>query len=243
MREVYRYIIIFLIALLALPCMADVLVVLQDGRTVAGQLILRNDEVIVVRDAEGQRFQYLMSEVETIDENYTLPAEPVKEEPRGRRVAVNIQLSGGVAILPNNGAGGYFSVMAHVGACNVFDKRLFLGGGIGYFGTYMSDGSYAFIPIVFRAEIPLKVARNSPYLGASVGYGLAPKKDYRGGIHGQIDAGWRWQLGQSAAVFAGVNFGVQQGTALLTEIINDTDYSTRTTLTFCTIGAKMSIQF
>ena len=242
MRKILHIVFCLLALLVLQPANADVAITLKNGQTIAGNVVFQNDEVIVIKDYDGQRFQYPRAEIDSINNNFT-PLEPEEQQQeKTRKVALNIKASGGVAIVPHNEVGGMFSIMAHVGACNVANKRLFIGGGIGYFGTYMSS-NYAFMPIVFRVEAPLTTTKSAPFIGASFGYGIAPKKNYKGGLHGQVDAGWRRQLGKNSALLLALNASVQQGSAMLTEDIEGEEYTQKTTLTFCTIGASIAIQF
>lgn len=250
-QNMKKWFYILLLLLLPLCTFADVRLTLKSGHTLTGTVVFRNEEVIVIKSAEGQRFQYPMSEVTDIAEveAVTVEEEDTKPVTSVKKVGVSLHLSGGAAFIPHDAIGGGLDAMVYVGACNLFQKHIFIGGGIGYEGFFMSDNAESpltntsFIPIQVRFSAPLMQTRHAPALGCSLGYGFSPKEIDKGGICASLDAGWRWQINEKMAMFAGINAAFQQGKTSVDETIEDKTYTSVVFRNFCKLGLKLAVQF
>ncbi|MBR1808562.1 MAG: hypothetical protein IJ776_04160 [Paludibacteraceae bacterium] len=242
---------ILLLTLLPLCSFADVRLTLKSGHTLTGTVVFRNEEVIVVKSAEGQRFQYPMSEVADIAEvdEQAIKNEDTKPVTAAKKVGVSLHLSGGPAFIPHDAAGGAFDAMVFVGACNLLDKHIFIGGGVGYESFFMfpvgehNFSTASFIPVQVRFSAPLMPTRHAPALGCSLGYGFSPKGIGKSGICASLDAGWRWQINEKMAMFAGITAAFQQGKTSVDETIDDKTYTSDAVRNFCKLGLKLAVQF
>jgi hypothetical protein len=88
-------------------------IILRTGARVKGTIIFQNEEVVVVRDESGARFQYLRADVEQIlsDED-AAAAQPeptvVTEEPEitvSKKASILLELAGGAAVIPGDASG------------------------------------------------------------------------------------------------------------------------------------------
>ena len=246
---------IVLLVLLAMPATADVAIKLKSGQTVTGTIVFQNDEVVVVKSAEGQRFQYPMSEVADIAETETVKEEEEKPRDDGqtKRVGFSLHLSGGGGIVPDCPAGGHFGATVYIGASNLFDKQVFVGGGVGADLFFMpaasqasakaAAGTYIFIPLQVRFSAPFMQTKHAPAAGCSVGYGFCTRGIERGGVSASADLGWRCRFSQKSALFAGLTAGVQQTKIDITETIDNADYTTASVRCLWKVGAKIALQF
>ena len=82
-----------LVLLLALPLMvfAEQAVqhklVFRSGRVVTGEIVLRNEDVVIIKDGYGTRFQFPMSDIVEITElKEEEPDQKPKEDPQSRSV-------------------------------------------------------------------------------------------------------------------------------------------------------------
>lgn len=125
---------------LTITAYADVSVKLLTGQNITGEIVFQNEDVIILKNADGQRFQYPMSEVESINETEELSNNNVeqKEFNKQKKVGVVIDLSTGVSFVANRAIGGNFGINLFVGAPNLLDRNIFLGAGIGYNGDYLT---------------------------------------------------------------------------------------------------------
>ena len=123
---------ILLLLLLAAVMMQAEIVTLKNGTQVRGQILIQNDEVVILRDASGARYQYPRAEVVSIaeEEQTVVEEEEVKTVGDGHKKKASILLepSVGAAILPSDGKTGVaYSVDLLVGSHNLADHRIFVG--------------------------------------------------------------------------------------------------------------------
>lgn len=226
-------------------------ILLRTGARVSGTIVFQNEEVIILRDAEGARFQYPRSEVEEIlaDEESDRSEESAASEQTDvaagsdKKASILLEAGGGVAILPNESAGGAFSADLLVGSHRVAGRYLFIGGGLGYRVLFAGKEKYHILPVQVALRMPFMDARHAPVFGASIGYGIALSKDYLGGLYAGIDFGYRCQINPKTAVSV-VGFAqFQQTTIQTTELIEGNEYTNRTGRNFFTPGIKMALYF
>ncbi len=237
-----RFIVLCLLLLGAGMIVAETRLVLRSNEVVQGTIIFQNDDVVVIRDAEGNRFQYPTSEIISItDVTDALVEEPTKAAPR--KVSIGVQAIGGAVIDAGHEwgtvAGGDFMI----GANNVLDKRIFLGGGIGYRALILSDKTYSLMPIQLYAALPLMQGKHAPYLGLGLGYGIALNKDYTGGLYAGVDFGWRMQISNHSALLLSAHASFLQLLREWTEQIDNVAYINRVTHTPCGLAFKAAILF
>ena len=241
--------------------MADV-IRLKSGKTVEGTILFENEEVVVIRDASGARYQYPKTEV--VD-NSTGEEQPVSEESKsqdkaskaeqpttdtGRKVSMGISLFGGGMAMPGQTVGdapatqmgGHAGADVMVGTSNLFQRRIFLGGATGYH-AYMTGGDVlSFIPVMLRAEVPLTLKRHAPMLGMGVGYGIG-LQHILGGLCADVEFGWRYAYSRKGAFFMGVFADFQGAKVTVTETVSDKDYTSEAYRNLCGFGAKMALYF
>lgn len=244
------YFILFMI-LTSMVSFSAVTVRLKTGQTITGDIVFQNEEVLIIKSEQGQRYQYPKSEVAEINES-TYAANKEKEQVNTfskKKVGISFHFAGGAGVLPSYSAGGSISADVFIGACNLFDKHIFLGGGIGYEAFFMPDveqhhnTTYSFIPLQLRFSAPFTTTVHAPAIGFSVGYGFSPKGANSGGLSADFDFGWRYQISHKAAMFAGLTTAVQQGRINYLETISDVTYSSSPVFTFWKVGAKVALQF
>ena len=117
---------------------------LHTGARVKGEIVFQNEEVIIIRNADGARFQYpradvkaVLSDEEVAAEKVDLPAETEEEITASKKASILLELAGGGAYLSGHEYGGAASVDLLVGSHHIKDRHLFIGGGLGYHGIFM----------------------------------------------------------------------------------------------------------
>lgn len=224
-RSYIHYGIILLLLIVPLIAMSadnDVTYRLQHrtGRVIVGQIVERNDEIVIVQDSYGARFQYPMTDIVEISE---VVAEEQKQEEsvsKGKekksRTLTNIkQTSPGIHVaggLLNLGGvtGGAIAVDFRLGANNLGGKRIFLGGQIGYRGLMAEKKVYSAIPIDVVTEIPLMQGNHVPAISANIGYGIGVGGGIRGGVNAGLAFGYRYHFSRTGALHIGLEAEVQQ---------------------------------
>ena len=214
----------------------------------SGTVVFENEEVVIIRDAEGARFQYPRTEIveiveDEVDTSTSQDLENSNEEITTRKVSLLFEIGTGAAIKPNETAGGAFDVDLMVGSHHIGDKHLFIGGGFGYHGLFFRADKYHFMPIQLVLRVPFVESKHAPFFGASAGYGIALGKNYKGGIYAGIDFGYRCQINPATAVAITAFAQMQQATITTTEIIESSEYINTTGRVFITPGIKLGLYF
>ena len=151
-------------------------IILRTGARVKGNIVFENEEVVIVRNEEGQRFQYPRAEVEQIlsdDQAVEEPQETSDEEEEittSKKASILLELAGGAAVKPGEAVGGGVSVDLLVGSHHLGDKHIFVGGGLGYHGVFLGAQKYNFLPIQVAMRMPLIEQKHAPVFGVAVGY-------------------------------------------------------------------------
>ncbi len=238
----------FYIVLLALICSvalcAETRIVLRSAEAVTGIVIFQNDEVVVIKDAQGNRYQYPMSEVERVEEVAEETPAPEVEE-KTSKVGAMLQLAGGGLIDSSSPteAGGNISGKLLIGAKNVLGRRIFLGGGLGYEALIIADKTFSMLPLELYAAVPFLQTKHAPYCGLGVGYNVTLQKKQIGGLFAEIDFGWRVQCNHKTALMLGLNAKFQQLTNEWSEQVYDTWATNNVTHTLCSVAAKVALSF
>ena len=229
MKKLYT---IALILLCALCAHAETLI-LRTGARVKGDILFQNEEVVVLRNAEGARFQYPRAEIQEI-----LTVDPVEEEvvveeqkdeiKTAKKVSVSLELGGGVACIPNSAVGGGFSVDFLVGSHHIGQRHLFLGAGLGYHGMFIGAEKYNFLPVQVALRLPLLEQKHAPVFGMALGYGIALSKTYKGGLYASIDFGYRYQINEKSALAVVASAQFQQAKIAATEIVEGNTFTNYT---------------
>lgn len=242
---------IVLIALLALQTLSAEVVLMKSGKRYSGEIVFQNEEVVIIRDATGTRFQCPMSDVRSIGD---VPAEQTEMVTKianselqvpVRKVSLSIEAVGGAVTLPREQWGGYVDANFIIGSRQIKGRNILLGGAVGYEGFFFADKTYSFIPLQVVARVPILEAMHAPQVNFSLGYGIATNKNYKGGLHAAIDVCYRYQMNKKSAVFLGINVLFQQASLEGLEKKGDNVYQTDglTGKGFIGVGAKIGIIF
>ena len=235
-------------------------IVLRTGAHVKGSIVFQNEEVVIIRDAEGARFQYPRADVDQIlaDDvaGETAPQEIAVQEEEiktTKKASIVLELGGGPTYMPNANIGGAFSVDLIVGSHHIGDRHILIGGGIGYHGIFMVNtvaqsaekvlNKFNFIPIQVALRMPFMEAKHAPVFGASIGYGIAMSKNYLGGIYAGVDFGYRYQVNPRTAITVSVCMQFQQAKVELSETVEGHEFINKTGCNFLTPGCKFALYF
>ncbi len=207
---------------------------------------MQNDDVVLIRDRDGRRYQYPMSEVSDIQQDSTILQDTVvvDETPVNTtgKVALRLDMAGGGVFVPamTNGGGG--AVDLQIGTRNLANRRVFVGGGVGYMFA-RTDRSCHFIPLTAVFSMPLMEGRHAPELGAALGYAFAVKQPDGGGMMAKLDFSWRYQYSESSALLVGVQVRFQQAKMQYEEQVNDNTYSSTLGKNIVLVGLRLALVF
>ncbi len=232
---------LFLLSITALS--ASVQITLTSGQVIVGDILFENEEVVVLKTTEGVRYQYPRTDIAKIGEAATQQVVEEKKTVAGRKVGLMLQVAGGGAFLPKQATGGFVSVDLKIGACNMMQKRIFLGGAVGYHAFFLGGNKCGFVPLQVCAEIPFLTTQNAPYIGLGIGYGIAVNGAKKGGLFTGLEIGWRRQINTNTAFALALYSEYQQGMFSVSEEIEGAVYTQETYRSLATVGLKAGIHF
>jgi len=240
-----------IVALLSifLLCAQAETIVLRTGARVKGTILMQNEEVLIVRDTEGARFQFPRADVAEIITDDAPVAEETAgtgEEPEirtAKKVSALLEISGGAALRPNEAAGGGVGADLIIGTHHIGSRHIFIGGGLGYHGVFLGAEKYNFLPVQAALRLPLVEGKHAPVFGVSLGYGVALSKNYVGGLYAGMDFGYRCQLNPKTAVAVVAFARFQQAKVDVVEVIDGMEFVNRTGRNLVTPGLKLALYF
>ena len=217
---------------------------LRTGARVKGTIVFQNEEVVILRDAEGARFQYPRAEVQEIlsDETEQKDTE-ANDQMVNKKASILLELAGGAAVNPNEAVGGAFSVDLLVGSHHIGDRHLFVGAGVGYHGLFLGEEKYNFLPVQAALRMPLTETKHAPAFGVAVGYGIALSKEYLGGLYAGVDFGYRCRINPRTAVALMAFAQFQQANVSSVTVIDGNEFTARSGRSLVTSGLKLALYF
>ena len=246
-----RFIGILLIWMTLISSVYAELVVLRSGKTVKGEILLHNEEVVIIRQKDGSRFQFPMQEVLSISAE--LPPKRQSSTNRiaeDKKVACHFAVAGGTAYTPN-GWGGYINPTVFVGTHTLRNLPIAVGGTIGYHGVFAQGNAYSWIPLQASIHLSPLTSHLSPLTShlsplafrLSIGYAFALSQDYTGGICAGMEIGWSHAIGNTSSIFLALNAQALQTRMHVTETVNGNSYRNFRGCTLVSLGMKLGIQF
>lgn len=233
---------------MCLYCQALSVVTLRNGQVVRGDIVIHNEEVLIIKNSEGARFQYPAAEVLSVEDNVAEET-PVEEEQQvvGRKVSFIIGLTGGGTIIPQESGGGHIGGELLIGSRQIAGRSIFLGGGLGVHGLFANGKGYTFLPLEVAMKIPFLEGKHAPYLGAAIGYGFGVSKNCKGGIFTGGEVGYKYRISNHSAFYLSARVQFQQAEIAATETIieNGTEhvFVNQAGRSFVTIGINAAISF
>lgn len=237
------------LGLICFVCAHAETIILRTGARMQGTIIFQNDEVVIVRDTEGARFQFPRTDVEqvladdAVESSSAQDLEASQQEIKtSKRVSALLEVAAGSAYVPGQKTGWTGSADLLIGTHHIRDRHLFIGAGLGYHGLFL-DRTYSFLPVQVALRMPLIEQKHAPVFGVALGYGVALSKKYVGGLYTGLDLGYRCQVNPKTAIGAVFFARFQQAKVDVTEVIEDTEFVYRTGRSFITYGAKFTLYF
>lgn len=231
-------------------CVHAETIILRTGARVQGTIVFQNEEVVIIRNAEGARFQYPKSDVAEIVSEEKIPEsrnpEITREDPEiktSKKASILLEIAAGGASIPNQMMGAAVSADLLVGSHHIGDRHIFVGGGLGYHGLFVEGDKYNFLPIQAVIRMPFMETKHAPVFGMGVGYGIALSKNYIGGLYAGVDLGYRYQLNPKTALGAVFYTQFQQAKVLVSETVEQAVFTNYTGRSLIAFGAKFTFYF
>ena len=231
-------------------CVHAETIILRTGSRVQGTIVFQNEEVVIIRNAEGARFQYPKSDVAEIVSEDKIPEsrnpEITREDPEiktSKKASILLEIAAGGAAVPNQMMGAAVSADLLVGSHHIGDRHIFVGGGLGYHGLFVGNDKYNILPIQAVIRMPFMETKHAPVFGMGVGYGVALSKNYIGGLYAGVDLGYRYQLNPKTALGAVFYTQFQQAKVLVSETVEQAVFTNYTGRSLIAFGAKFTFYF
>lgn len=239
---------ILLIIALALSSISRAEVIVLNSRAhIAGEILLQNEEVVIIKKKDGARYQYPRTEVASIleetEESATTTETQNTDTENARKLALTFQVYTGAVYFAHEGWGGQIGTDLMMGSKTIAGTPLFIGGSIGYRAKILADKTYSFIPLQVVLAMPLVKKQHSPHISVSMGYGFLTDKTYKGGLCLSTSAGWSYQFNTNSSLLLGAYADLQQTKTNVTETINNQEYTSFKASSFVSIGATIGIKF
>lgn len=242
-----KIVFLFILCFASLAYVHAETIVLRTGARVRGTIVFQNEEVVIVRNTEGARFQYPRADVESILTDEEAPEEEVKVEEEvvqtSKKASILIELGGNGSFVPQGEAGGGFAVDLLVGSHHIGDRHLFIGGGLGFHGVFVGSQVYNFLPLQVALRMPLIESKHAPMFGVGVGYGIALSKNYTGGLYAGLDFGYRYQINEKSAIGLLFFATFQQAKVTAVETIDGVDFTHQVGRNIVSPGLKFAFYF
>lgn len=237
------YILLLFFLLLSPTIWAEV-VTLRTGKTITGEILLQNEEVVIIRTKNGTRYQYPTAEILSIShEDTTKSATQETQKQTPRPIDIRFQASGGAVYASELGWGGQIAADFMLGTKKIQDKRIFFGAGIGYRAKFLNHTTYSFLPLQAIISMPLLDQKHAPVVGISIGYGFALNHSTQGGICTAAELAWNYAINPQSDLQLGAYAEWQQAQLDVIQTINGNEYINHMGCNFLTIGIKLAISF
>lgn len=215
-------------------------IVLRSGKTIKGEILLNNDEVLILRQKDGSRFQFPKQEIASINADNVQKLQSTTDTLASSKIAFSLSVAGGATYTPN-GWGGFVKPMLFLGANIVQKQPIIIGGSIGYYGVITSDNTYSWIPIqatlrypIIRNKTNCNTKKGQPLISTSIGYAIATSQKWDGGVCVGVDLGWQKNLNNISNFYITLTAQCLQTRIETIEIIQDNTYQN---LRGCTLGS------
>ncbi len=226
-------------------------VVMKTGEIYYGEVVFRNDEMLILQTDEGVRYQFSLEEVkdiskETVDGSDEL--EKMQQEGQSDEIQnffAVLDACGGISSAKNSFDVSPNTQVAFVlGKNKVFSENFFVGLGVGYNSSYLkSISSLNFLPVFLRLQNTFTNNRISPFVRMDAGYAFSMTSGWDGGALVKAAAGISSRLSYKTKLFCGVYAGIQQFGGKLSETISSGTYYYEGTTNMKQLGLQLGIQF
>jgi hypothetical protein len=226
-------------------------ITLKTGEVYTGEIVLKNDDIVMLKTDNGTRFQFPLSEIRIIEkENLTVNPKndtiSINPTQTNQNVSGVLELSGGISSAKFSFDPSFSSQASLIfGNKSILGQQTFLGIGVGINSSYITSNSstISFLPVFLRWQTTLTKNRTAPFVGVDAGYSFAMNDDFGGGPFAKISVGITHKLNYKTSLIFGFYGSVNSISANLIETnsLGTFGYYAQTSL--ISYGAKMAFQF
>ncbi len=246
MKRLIQLVALFLllsISTFAQQAVTQSVITLKTGERYRGEIVMRTDEIVMLKTGDGKRYQFRVGEIEKIKQE-TL--REIQVDANGNRTAGShfagiISVNGGAASAPGAVS---LSPSAHLslalGTRNAFHSNAFLGFGLGVETIFAKNNTLNYLPVF----IQIQSDRSKQIAGGiKTGYDFALNKIYKGGPMAEISGGVNQQLTGNTGLFFGLFAQVRQINGMVTETTPWGKFTGTNNAALYTLGLKAAYMF
>jgi len=226
-------------------------VTLNSGEVYIGEIVVKTNELIMIKAKNGTRYQFQLKDVKEIsavtateaaDNNTSKAKTPLTVD---GNFSGQLEVIGGISSAKNaftSSPNGQISLA--FGSKKAFGKDCFLGLGAGYNTVYVPSGStIALFPVFVRIQSLLSKEKIAPFIGMDVGYAFATTTNFKGGALAKISGGISHRLSYKNSLTAGVFVGINQLYGDIEETNELGTFTYKGNVTMLNAGIKLGLQF
>lgn len=225
-------------------------ITLKSGAVHYGELIVQTDEMIMIQEKDGSRYQFQTTDIEK--KETASDSETTQESSAKTSTDLHENNSGVFALTE----AGIYDFSAH----NTFDHttagslklslckqllsgNIFAGAGMGIITSIEKDTQISLLPVFVKCNYLLNKNRLSPFAGMEAGYSFSLNKYYEGGMFVSADLGLSIQYSARNFIKLSITTGVQQIRTNLTEATSSGAFSYYGNTNIISWGLKAGLQF
>ena len=224
------------------------IIYLKNGEKYRGEIVLRTNDILMLKMEDDKRFQFQINEIATIKQENNID---IKHDDTVNAYKNNlskiITLSGGAAIAP--GAlklmplSPTIGVSFAFGSNNLFKSGSFLGLGIGYESIISNLSNISFIPVFLQIHSAFEKTKRRMAFGLKAGYDFSINNSYKGGPMAEISEGMNYRYSSDVVFFVGLYEQIRQINGSVRENNQWGSFTSTSNTALYNIGLKASLIF
>ena len=231
-------------------------ITLNTGEVFFGEILVENEQIVMIRTADGSRFQFPKGEVKLIEKDFVVTINafnerriiPTTTADNDEKFMMIIEVQGGISSAKQAFSQAPIIQGALVlGARNVFFQNTFLGGGISYSMLFPTDypdkETIDFLPLFLRFQKLIGENQFVPYFEMDVGYGISLNPNFGGGTMLKLSVGMAQKFSARNVFYFGVFAGLQNFSGQLTQTNDFGTFNYYGNSTIQILGVKVALKF
>ncbi len=228
------------------PILKDV-IYLKNGEKYIGEIVLRNEQIVMIQTIEGSKFQFQASEISEIKQEDIKPGEKSGQiYSQSGNFAGFFQLSGGFSSIKGAvTATPSVDLSLAFGTKKAFGKDIFLGGGAGFENIFdiKNDRNLSFLPLFLQINNNFSKNNISPATNIKLGYAFPLQKSYSGGLYLHTSGGISIKTTENSNIYLGLHVQMQPTYGNVTEILPQGAFTSKSNAVVSNFGITTAFIF
>jgi hypothetical protein len=227
-------------------------ITLNSGEVYVGEILVKTNEMVMIKTANGKRYQFQLSEVKMIEQVMSSGSLIQSETDQSEKTdhaaffCGDIELSGAIANTSNSFKSAPSTEISLIfGNKNVARKDFYVGFGAGYSMIFLANSTdpISYLPVFIRLQSMLNKARTAPFIGIDAGYSFGLNAGYGGGPAVKVSVGLNHKTGYKSDIYAGVFGSLTSISARITETNDLGTFSYNGSTSMTNFGLKFGLHF